>query len=215
MNEATETIVAPQDICYRAFELIREKQYDAAEKLLGHWLNKTEETVARALFHSAYGVLEKARGQYKAALRHYERAEKLLPDDPAIKLVTAQLLIDVFRETDRAIRKCRQAETLLPQNPVLRHHARTLEGMAYATRGERRKATDCLVRSLEGEFAGFLTCDNINFLLLETFVKKDWEPALCRRFFSLALVLAKQHQEDVWTTRLTKMLEAMPLAPQS
>lgn len=203
-------IVQPQEICYRAFELVREEQYDDAEKLLSHWLNKTEDPVPRGLFHSAFGVLEKCRGKYKEALRHYERAEKLLPADPAIKLITAQLLIDVFKETDRAVRKCRQVEKLLPDNPVVVHHARTLEGLAYAVTGNRRKAIAQLASSMSGDFAGFLTCDNINFLLIERCVKKNWEPPLCRQFFEKALACAKLHQEAAWIDRLQKILAALP-----
>lgn len=209
MSESAADAVQPQAICYRALELVREQQFVDAEKLLHHWLNKTTDPVPRGLFHSAFGVLEKCRGHFKEALRHYERAEKLLPSDPVLKLITAQLLIDVFKETDRAIRKCRQVEKLLPENPVVVHHARTLEGLAHAVSGNRRQAVAQLARSLEGDFAGFLTCDNINFLLVERCVGKAWEPVLCRRFVMTALECARRHQEAAWTERLHNILHAM------
>ena len=215
MTDSTDTLVHPQDICYRVFELVRAKQFDAAEKLLSHWLGKTEEPVGCALLHSAYGVLEKSRGAYKSALRHYERAEKLLPTDPAIKLITAQLLIDVFKETDRAIRKCRQVEKLLPDNPVMLHHARTLEGLAYVVSGNRRKAAEQCAKSMENAFQGFLTCDNLNFLLVEMLVRKGWELELCHRFITQALALAQEHREAEWVARLTTMLDAMSVTDRA
>jgi tetratricopeptide (TPR) repeat protein len=200
----------PQDICYRAFELMRGKQYDDAEKLLSHWLTKTEDKVELGLFHSAYGVLEKTRGQFKDALRHYERAEKLIPDDPAIKLITARLLLDVYKEAGQTIRKCNKVLKLLPDNPVVVHHAKTLQGLAHAQKGSKRQAIAMLEESMAGDFDGFLTCDNIDFTLVEVCARKGWAIPQCRTFLDKALAFAKAHQEDQWVETVSKIVAVMP-----
>ena len=58
----TEEIVKPSEICHRAFELMKAKQFSDAEKLLSHHLSKTEDPTALALYHSSMGVLSKLQG---------------------------------------------------------------------------------------------------------------------------------------------------------
>ncbi|MBI2343522.1 MAG: hypothetical protein HYV02_04235 [Deltaproteobacteria bacterium] len=206
---AQGTAVEPQRICYRAFELIRDRQFDDAEKLLAHWLGKVDDAVARALLHSTFGVLEKRRGHYQAALRHYERAERLIPHDPVIKLITARLLLEVYHETEKAVRKCRQVEKLLPDNPVVVHHAKTLEGLAHAIKGNRRKALQMLRASMMNGFEGFLSCDNIDFHLVEYCLKKGWNRESCQEFLTGALACARRYQETLWVTTVGKILAAL------
>lgn len=87
-KEPKEEVINTSDVCYRAFELMRLKQLDDAEKLLSNCLSKVEDDVSKALFHSSLGVLYKMKGEFKTAWRHYERAEKLIPNDPALKIIS-------------------------------------------------------------------------------------------------------------------------------
>jgi tetratricopeptide (TPR) repeat protein len=214
MTDTTHTSdsVQPQEICYRAFDLIRDSQFDDAEKLLSHWMGRREDPVSLALFHSTFGVLEKRRGDFKAALRHYTRAEKLMPEDPAIKLITARLLIDVFHETSKAIKKCQQVRKLLPDNPVVVHQAHTLEGLAHAAKGQRRKAVEALEASHTSQFAGFLTCANIDFHLVEVCVRKRWSLASCQQFLVQAEACAATHNETAWHETITNIRTTLDTA---
>src|SRR5262249_35193664 len=93
---------------YEAFRLMKEKNFDGAETLLKTGLEKAESEkndTQSALFFSGLGVLAKIKGQFKDAWRYYEKAEKLLPEDPALKITMAKLLIDRFAQYDNAIKK--------------------------------------------------------------------------------------------------------------
>ncbi|MBI4126896.1 MAG: hypothetical protein HY465_05320, partial [Deltaproteobacteria bacterium] len=136
-NKKEREPTKPSDVCYRAFELMKAKQYAETEKLLVNNLARTEDETAIALYHSTLGVLFKLQGEYRTAWKHYERAEKLLPKDPALKIISARLLIDQFNEYDQAIKKAKKVLSLIPDNPVFAHQAHITMGLAYVKKGQK------------------------------------------------------------------------------
>ena len=64
-NKKENAPVQSSDVCRRAFELMHEKRYDEAEKLLVGNMAKTDDESAIALYHSVLGVLFKLQGEYK------------------------------------------------------------------------------------------------------------------------------------------------------
>ncbi len=84
---------------YKAFDFMASKNLEAAESELNSGLDEAlqkEDDILSALFYSSLGVLFKIRKDFQKAWKYYEKAEKLLPEDPALKLISARLLIDVF-----------------------------------------------------------------------------------------------------------------------
>ncbi|MBI4236813.1 MAG: hypothetical protein HY696_00155 [Deltaproteobacteria bacterium] len=211
----TAIAINVQEVCQRAFALLGDRQFSDAERLLANCLTKIQDPVGIALLHSALGVCAKCQGKGKIALQHYQRAEKILPEDPALKLITAQLLIDEFAQYDQAVRRCRKAALLVPQNPVVLHHALTLEGMAYARRGDRRRAGEMLTASMVHDFKGFVTTRNIDFQLVHYLLRKEWHGDLCRHFIERAHAFARSVKEGGWIRTLKRMLEALPAADHS
>ena len=203
-------IINPTEVCYRAFELMRGSQLDDAERLLSNCLTKMDNDVACGLFHSALGVLYKMKGEFKTAWRHYERAEKLMPNDPALKIISARLLLDEFAEYDQAIKKAKKVLELIPNNPVFRHQAYITMGLAYVKKGSRKKAVDSLVNAMKGDFDGFITTKNIDFTLCEAALKRGWAGDEARRFLEAAHKFAEIHQELDWTETIKKMLDTFP-----
>lgn len=202
-------MITPQVVCERAFELLRAQQTADAEKLLANALTKVTDPVGVAVLHSALGVVERVRGNSKAALRHYERAERLMADDPALKLITARLLIDQFREYDAAIRRCQKAIKLLPGNPVVVHHAHTLIGVAHVGLGKKAAAVASLETSIVGDFRHFVTAENLDFHLVEACARKRWGISECERFLEAAKTLATGAGEGRWVATITKILTAL------
>jgi tetratricopeptide (TPR) repeat protein len=207
-NEKSEPQVSPSEVCRRAFELMAAKQFTDAERLLAGNMSKTKDDVAIALYHSALGVLNKMKGEFKTAWRHYRRAEKLLPDDPALKIISARLLIDEFAEYDQAIRKAKKVLELSKGNPVFAHQAYTTMGLAWAQRGNRRRALKMLTESMVDSFTSFVSAENIDLNLLEVVLRKGWIERVCDEFLGDALTFAQSTGEDKYVQLFQKMLAA-------
>ncbi|MFA4971108.1 MAG: hypothetical protein WC683_00750 [bacterium] len=207
-NKKEPSQINPSDICYRAFELIAAKQYSDAEKLLAASMGRTDDDAAIALYHSVMGVLFKVQGEYKTAWKHYERAEKLLPRDPALKIISARLLIEQFAEYDQAIRKSKKVLDLIPENPVFAHQAYTTMGLAHLKKGDRKKAISFLVQSMGDKFKGFVSAKNVDLALVEMLIRRNAGLEECRGFLAEALSFAQACGEDLYVKTFAKMLDA-------
>lgn len=196
------------DVCRRAFDLMAAKQYGDAERLLANNMARSDDDTSIALFHSVLGVLFKVQGEYKTAWKHYQRAEKLLPRDPALKIISARLLIAQFAEYDQAIKKAKKVLDFLPGNHAFAHQAYTTMGLAYCKKGDKRKAVAMLEKSHDGGFDNFVTAQNIDFELIEALLRKGWGIASCRDFLDAALEFAEKTGEANFIDLLHRMLRA-------
>ena len=181
---------------YDAFRQIRDKDYAAAESLLKKMLEAPGgETPARqALIHSTLGILYKVRGEVKEAWRHYERAEKFLPDDPSLKIIVAKFLIDQFAQYDAALKRMKKVLRIARGVPSFEHQARAISAIAYLRKGERGQAKKMLEAA--SDFEGLATAENINLDLIEALLARNFEPGLCRRYLEKGMELARQRGED-------------------
>ena len=207
-NKKEAAPVNTSDVCHRAFELIATKQYGDAEKLLASNMARTDDDASIALYHSVMGVLFKVQGEYKTAWRHYQRAEKLLPDDPALKIISARLLISEFAEYGQAIKKAKKVLATIPGNPVFAHQAYTTMGLAYCGKGQRKKAVSMLETSWGEDFQGFVSAKNVDFELVEALVRRGWGLDSCRSFLAKAVDFAARTGEENYLTLFTRMLNA-------
>jgi tetratricopeptide (TPR) repeat protein len=207
-NKKEPLPVNPSEVCYRAFELITAKQFADAEKLLAGNMSRTDDNVAIALYHSVLGVLYKIQGEYKTAWRHYERAEKLMPEDPALKIISARLLIDQFAEYHQAIKRAKKVLDVAGKNPVFAHQAYTTMGLAYCKKGDKKKALEMLKCSLVDDFESFISAKNIDFELVEAVLRRGWGEDLCRLYLEKALAFANRTQEIQHIRMFQKMINA-------
>lgn len=210
INSFYKVPVNPTEVCYRAFELMQGRQYDDAEKLLNKNMSRVDDSVAVGLFHSALGVLYKLKGEPKTAYKHYQRAERLIPDDPALKIITARLLIEQFAEYDQAARKVKKIFSSISENPVFAHQAYTTLGLAYLGKGRKKQAAQMLVKSMEGDFACFVSAKNIDFHLVEMLLRQRLAVGECKIFLEKALKFAKGQREDIWVTLIERMVQSFP-----
>jgi len=207
-NKKEREPINASEVCNRAFELIAAKHYGDAEKLLANNMARSDDDTVIALFHSVMGVLFKVQGEYKTAWKHYQRAEKLLPEDPALKIISARLLIGQFAQYAQAIKKAKKVLDLIPGNPAFTHQAYTTMGLAYCKKGDKRKAISMLEKSWGENFDGFITAQNIDFELLEALLKKGWGIETCRDFLGRALVFAEGTGEENFIGLLNRMMNA-------
>lgn len=197
-----------QNICYQAFEMMKAKKLDEAEKLLKTNLEKSKDPTAQALFYSSLGVLYKIKGDFKGAWRHYEKAEKLIPNDPALKIIVARLLIEHYSQYDGAIKRAKKVLEIIPKNPVFAHQSYITMGLAYCKKSDKKRSIENLEKSWGNDFEGFVTCKNIDFHLVEMLLRKGWGVEICYRFINKALAFAKAHKEQIFIDSFEKMLKA-------
>ncbi len=197
---------------------IQERAFPEAEALLKNLLNQSEisrEKEAQALALSTFGVLEKVREDYKAAWRYYEKAEKLLPDDPSLKLIMSQLLIHEFSQYDAAIKKMKKVLTLAKGSASFEHQAHAMMAIAYLRKGDRKKAIEMLRESMRDDFAAISSAQNINLEVIEAFLARHFETESCRVYLEKALTLAKSKKENSEIRLFTKLLEGLSHAHET
>ncbi len=207
-NKKEPLPINANEVCLRAFELMGAKQFVEAEKFLTINMSRTEDSIARGLYHSTLGVLYKLQGEYKTAWRHYQRAEKLMPEDPALKIISARLLISQFAEYGQAIRKAKKVLDFASNNPVFAHQAYITMGLAYCKKGDRKKAEQMLLESIVDDFNEFVSAQNIDLELLEAVLRKGWAIELCRDFLKKALAFSNKTEEEKYIEIFQNMLTA-------
>lgn len=198
---------------YKAFDLMAAKNLDAAEGELHAGLSEAEsqeDKVLAALFYSTLGVLYKVKKEFPKAWKFYEKAEKLLPEDPALKLISARLLIDVFGQFDTALRRCQKVLEISRSDPPFLHQANATMGLAYLKKGERTKAVQCLVDSMKDDFEGLASATNIDLKLIEALVRKKAGLEEGRRYLQAAQRFAEGKNEEKLVELYTRLLDAFP-----
>lgn len=190
------------------FALVKEKKFKEAERLFDQSLTKTEDPGEQAVLYSAKGILEKFRGDFKAAWRAYEKAEKLLPGDPSLKVISARLLIDEFAQHETAIKKLKKVLKLTEGVPSFQHHAYTLMGLAYLKKGEKKKAAEMLEKSMAGGFEGMASAENVDFSLVEACLRRNFEREKCQEFAEKALRLAEEKKDQKIMFLIHQLLES-------
>ncbi len=198
---------------YRAFDLMSAKNLEAAEQELNAGVDEAaqeSDTVLLALFFSTLGVLYKIKKDFTKAWKFYEKAEKLLPEDPALKLISARLLIDVFGQFDTAIRRCQKVLEISPRDPPFRHQADVTMGLAYLKKGERSKAVQCLIDAMQDNFEGLMSAGNVDLKLLEELIRRKAGLEECRIYLEKAKLFAEQNNEEKHADLMRRLLEAFP-----
>lgn len=182
----------------KAFELMNQKKLDEAEKVLDHGLQEAEslrDLILTGLYHSAYGVLYKLRKDFRKAWKYYEKAEKLIPEDPALKIISSRLLVEYFGQYDTVIRKMDKVIKMVEGNLPFLHQALCLKGLAFLRKGNKKRAVECLKQSMGKNFEGLESVANLDFKLLQELIKKKGDSTLCRQYLEAAQKLAKKTKE--------------------
>jgi tetratricopeptide (TPR) repeat protein len=209
MTEPTKETVSKG--IYEAFRLMKEKDFDGAESLLKTGLEKAEaekNAMQSALFFSGLGVLSKIKGEFKDAWRYYEKAEKLLPEDPSLKIIMAKLLIDRFAQYDNALKKLKHVLKVAKGSGSFEHQAHATMAIAYLKMGEKKKAVEMLDEAMGGDFANVASAENLNFDVIEAFLARNLEVERCQKYIEKALELARSRREVRLQQYLEKLLES-------
>lgn len=197
---------------YTSFQKIKEKDWLAAETLLKEGLAKASQAkneTQEALFYSTLGVLSKMRGEMKEAWRYYEQAEKILPEDPALKIISSKFLIEQFAQYDLAIKKLKKVIEIARHSPAFLHQSQALLAIAFLKKGEKKKAIEALKSAMADDFQNLPTAGGINLDVVEAFLSRNFEKELCENYLQKALQLAQARKEEKWTQALGRLLKGL------
>ncbi len=193
----------------KALDLIRQKKYDAAEEILLKGVKEAEEqkdAVLAAVYYSTHGLLCKLKKDFRNAWKSYEKAEKLIPEDPALKIISSRLLVDYFGQYDTVIKKIDKVISQVGDDLTFLHQAYTLQGLAYLGKGNKDKAVASLKKSMGDNFKGLQTSANLDYQLVGELIRKKKDIPACRDFLNQALLFAKSKKEKMSQTLIEKML---------
>ncbi|MBX7147629.1 hypothetical protein K1X76_00965 [bacterium] len=195
---------------HKAFDFMNKKKLAEAEALLAEGLKEAEvlhDELMQGMFCSAYGIFYKIKKDFRKAWKYYEKAEKFIPEDPTLKIISANLLCDFFGQYDIVIRKMNEVLTMVGPDFTLVHQAYTLMGRTALKKGDKVLAIECFKKSMGDNFNGLVSPVNFNFKLLEMLSKRKIEPDLCRDFLNKGISFSKAHKNKPYEKLLLKMLE--------
>ncbi len=196
----------------KVFVEIKKKDYDQALVLLNEGISAAQaeaNTELVGVYYSLVGVLYKLKRDFREAWRYYDQAEKLLPENPILKLISARLLIEVFSQCDAAIRKVREVEKKGLVDPLMAHHVEATYGLAHAKKGDKGKAGDCLKKLIDAGFDRLLSAANIDFKLVELCVRKSWHKDLCKFYVDQAALFAQKTGETAYVRLFERLRGAL------
>ena len=189
------------------------RNFDAAEAELNAGAAESAEAqdkVMEALFYSTLGVLYKLKKDFKTAWRFYDKAEKILPEDPALKLISARLLVEVFGQLDTAIKKAEKVLKIAKYDRPFVHQAYATLGLAYLKKGDKKRALECLNEAMAENFEGIISAGNIDLKLLEALARKNLGREESRNYLEKALAFAKKTGEERPQQMFMQLLQHFP-----
>lgn len=187
------------------------KDYEGAEACFQKGLQEAQaagDKTLEALFCSTLGMLCRTVKDFRQASKYYDKAEKLLPEEPSLKIISSRLILDVFGQYDTAIKRCQKALELAKDNPNFRHHARTTMGMAYLKSGQKEKALDCFKETFEKDLNELANAGQMDLLFLEQLVKKKLGLKEVGAYLEKGLEMAESQEEEGLSQLFKKLHEA-------
>lgn len=203
-----EVVVTDQNL-YLAFQAMKKQDFDVAKKLIDEGVahsKSQKNSELEGLYLSAMGLLFKLKKEYKKSYKSYQQAERLLKDDHSIKIISAVLLIEQFKQYETAIRKLKKiiGES---EDPAIIHHAQSLLAMSYFLMKKNDLAKEEFEKVLAADFKSLRYPANIEFKAVELFVNKKFNLNLCEQFLKKSLELAKQVRDQTYTAVIEALIQ--------
>lgn len=204
----SDPIIDDKDL-YLAFRLMKTKDFAGAETRLKEGIAKARlqnNPTSEGLYLSAMGVLFKLKRDFKESYKYYQQAERLLPDDNSVKIISATLLIQEFKQHDTAIRKLKKVLESAPGDVAIRHHALALLGIAYLATAKKNQAKEILEEVLRQDFGKLTSSAYVNYKFPEICVAKNFETDLCLEYLRKASALADLRKESGYKHVISQLI---------
>lgn len=195
---------------YFCFRLMKEKNFEGAKIKIEEGIRKAQQNqnvVSEGLYLSAMGVLFKLKKDHKESYKYYQLAERLLPEDHSLKIISSTLLIHEFHQFDTAIRKLKKVLESANVDPVILHQAKALIAMAYFATAKKSLAKEILATMVIEDFSKLRSATHVNYKLPEYFILKNFELDACLAYLRKALALAKDKHEDNYIAVVNELIQ--------
>lgn len=187
-NQKEEALLELEKIIQES-QKAKEQSLEVAATLLLAWLHR--------LAH-----------HYKKAWKVYEKLEKLLPNEPSIKLLVSQFLIDLFKQYDLAQKKI-QKILQMTSDPALRHQSFALLGQIHFKKGNYKKALESFELAKEA-IAYLNSASSIDYTLYLLLLDKGLEKGEDCNYLKAAFSCAQQHQEEKEIYKINYLMSLSP-----
>ncbi|MBU1917923.1 MAG: hypothetical protein ABII18_04755 [bacterium] len=192
---------------------MKKKEFDAAKELIREGLKEAaqkKDPVLEGLYHSALGVLFKLTGDYKKAFKSYQHAEQLIPDDHSLKIISAVLLVEQFKQYETAFRKLDKVLGLT-KDPAITHHALTTQAIALFHMNKKALSKDRFESATQADFSLLRFVANVDFKAVDLFTRKGFELHLCKKYLTNALGLARGNNDSTYIIVIEELLGRLAL----
>lgn len=209
-NKFPDPVIDDMDL-YQSFQLMKQRDFDAADELIEKGIEKAKkkkDETLQGLYLSARGVLYKLKKDYKESYKYYQQAEKLLKDDHSIRIITAILLIEEFKQYETAVKKL-QKTIKESTDPVILHHAKAIQAIGYFMMGKKDLAKENFEYILAQNFESLRFAANLDFKMAELFVAKKFELKKCEAYLEKSLELAQDKKETGFEAVILKLLAGL------
>ncbi len=193
----------------QCFQWIHAKRFDEAQKKLEAKVIVAQEKKdkdAEGIVLSILGMLFKVKRDVKTAYKYYQQAEKCLPDDMSLKMITSRLLVEEFHQSETALRKIEKVLKSTTDDPVMQHHAMALKALAYLQMGKKPQAKTVFTEVVAQDFSKLRSAVNVDYKTCEAFLSKSFEVDLCLQYLQCCMDLAVQLKEKQMVQVLTQLM---------
>ncbi len=197
----------------KIIELIHLRKFDEAKEKLEFEIanaKKNNDKVLEVCLYSIFGMFYRLENDYKTAWRYYEKGEKVFPEDPSLKILSARLLCEVFGQYETAIKKCEKAIKLAGNSRPLIHQAEITLGLVHLKKGNRKKSLEFLEKAMANDFREMVSAKNIDFKLVEALLLKKIGLEESRKYIEKALRFAEETKDEKQIEKIAKILNHLP-----
>lgn len=192
------------------FQWMKEKKYDQAQIKIEEKMKFAQahaDKNSEGILLSMLGMLYKLKLDVKTSYKYYQLAEKCLPDDATLAMISARLLVEEFNQCETALRKIDKIILNTTHDPVMQHHALALKALAYFKMGKKPKAKEALQSLIEYDFSLLRSSSNVDYKTCESFLAKGFEVGLCLQYLEKCLQLAIQLKEKTMQKVLSRLID--------
>lgn len=180
----------------KVYELLNLRKFNEAKRLIIEGIKSSKDRPELLIaYYISAGMMFRLEGIPKYALKSYEEAEKIVPDDLHLKFIIAKLMAESTPQYEEVIERIENIIPIIQGKFEYEHAAASILGLAYLKKGKVDLAIKMLERSSGEEFKGLRHVSQIELTLVENLIKQNLAHKECREFLNQAAKFSRRCQE--------------------